>query len=51
MLYPRNTVEDMMKEDAERYAKMLEFSMVVLMYDRLCGAGICWLAELAFCKF
>ena len=24
--------------------------MVVLVYDGLCGAGVCWLAELAFCK-
>lgn len=30
---------------------MLEFPMVVLVYDRLCGAGVCWLAELAFCEF
>lgn len=25
--------------------------MVVFVYDRLCGAGVCWLAELAFCEF
>lgn len=41
----------MMERDPGRDAKMLEFSMVVLVYDRLCGAGVCWLAELAFCEF
>lgn len=30
---------------------MLELSMVVSVYDRLCGASVCWLAELAFCEF
>ena len=30
---------------------MLQFSMVVLVDDRLGGAGVCWLAELAFCEF
>lgn len=43
--------EDIIEEDAGRGVKMLEFSMVVLVYDRLCGAGICWLAELALCEF
>lgn len=39
-----------MEEDAGGGAEMLEFSMVIFMYDRLCGAGVCWLAELACCE-
>ena len=38
-------------DDDGRAAKSLEFSMVVLVYDRLCRAGVCWLAELALGEF
>ena len=35
---------------AEEDATVLEFSMVIFVYDGLCGAGV-RLSELAFCEF
>ena len=35
---------------AEADVTVLEFSMVIFVYDGLCGAGV-RLSELAFCKF
>lgn len=51
MLATRITAKGMMKGGAGRNARVLEFSAVVLVYDRLCGTGVCWLAELASCEF
>ena len=39
-----------MAEDAGRDPEMLEFAMVVLVYDRLCSPGVGWLDKVAFCK-
>ena len=39
------------EEHGGRDARTLEFSMVVFVYDRLCGTGVSRLTELAFGEF